>query len=114
MNIKCTLLFLIVSLDKYVHILFWKKNLIIKYIIFGSKCPAVVDMMLGESNNHPLFYKSAIFFLHFSCLIMTNALVIIYEEKCKKNEKVPAEKTLQNVWIIKFRNFFHEYFSVKL
>ena len=27
--------------------------------LFGSKCPTVVDMMLGESNNLPLFYKSA-------------------------------------------------------
>ena len=46
---------------------YFEKNLIIKYIIFGSKCPAVVDMMLGESNNLPLFYKSATFFLQEKC-----------------------------------------------
>ena len=57
---------------------FEKKNSIIKYIIFGSKCPAVVDMMLGDSNNLPLFYNSDTFFLHFSSLIMTKAMVIKY------------------------------------
>ena len=86
---------------------FEKKFNYFKYIIFGSKCPAVVDMMLGESNNLPLFYKSATFFLHFSSLIMTKALVIKYlGGKMQEKWKSPRQKDLAKCVNIQIQEFF--------